>query len=218
MKESIQSFLQPTILINSQHPEIIDKANELITNIALPEEKAQRIFYFIRDDIRYEFRAKFEEEQYRASYVLQERKGFCTQKAILFCALARCCGIPAGLYFYDIIDHSLPEHLIAFMRTQILYHHGIVALFLNNAWHRYDATLDIDLVSKQQLIPVEFHPDRDCLMHAKTRTGKPHINYCTDYGLFADVSFTEILSWFKQAYPHLVEKYENYQINEKREQ
>jgi len=200
-------FVIPTKLIESQHQAVVRKAAELTDGIITAEDRARNIFYFIRDEIRYEFRAKFDEQKYLASYILQDGKGFCSQKAILFCALARSCGIPAGIYFYDIIDHSLPGQFVSIMKTRILFHHAIAALHLNGAWHKYDATLDIQLTEKNDLHPVEFSPDRDCLMRERTRSGSKHIEYIKEHGLYPDVSFGEIINWFREGYPHLVERY-----------
>jgi len=206
-EQSLQRFLIPTKCIESQHPTIIAKAKELTDENVTVEEKARSIFYFIRDKIRYEFRAKFHERAYLASQILHEGKGFCTQKAILFCALARSCGIPAGIYFYDIVDYLLPDSVVAFMNTRILYRHGITALYLNGAWYKYDATLDSTLTRKNSFPPVEFSPDRDCLISKRTSSGRKFIEYIHEHGLYADVSFEQILTWFKQGYPRLVDKY-----------
>jgi len=203
----MEKFLTPTRLIDSDHPEIMAQATQLTRDGQSQSKKAAKIFYFVRDEIRYEFKAKPFEFQYHASFILKDRKGFCTQKAILFCALARACGIPAGVYFFDIIDHALPKRMVALMRTNYLYRHGITALWLNGVWRLYDATLQIDLVRQQQFVPVEFDPDRDCLFQPHTLTGAPHIAYVKDHGLQADVDHAEIIEWLSSAYPHLTAKY-----------
>ena len=202
--KSLKEFVVPTKLIDSQNPAIIAKAGELTTNVVQVEDKAKYIFYFVRDNIHYNFRAKFDEEEYLASNILKKARGFCTQKAILFCALARSCGIPAGIHFYDIVDYTLPKRIVKIMRTRTLYHHGITALYLNGNWYKYDATLDIHMMKKNHLYPVEFNPNKNCLMNKKTPSDGRHIEYVRDHGLFTDVSFEEIMSWFKQGYPHLL--------------
>lgn len=206
----LENFLKPTRHIDSDHPEIMKKVAELSRDCRTDTEKAEKLFYFVRDKIIYEFRAKPFEHQYTASFVLKEGKGFCTQKAILFSGLARACSIPAGVYFYDIIDHALPKRMVLLMRTNYLYRHGICALHLNGKWHRYDATLQIDLVKRNQFIPVEFAPDRDCLFHPQTKTGAPHIEYVKDHGLVADVNYAEIIGWLTKAYPHLTARYQSF--------
>ncbi len=200
----LNQYLKPTKLINYNHPEIIQKANELTVDFEKQEEKAQALFCFIRDEIRYVFHADREKEFYKASSILEKGRGFCTQKSILFCALARACNIPAGIHFYDIDDFTLPPNFVDLLRTKTLYRHGIVSLYLNGKWNKYDATLDIKLVNRNKLIPVEFFPDRDCFMQDKTQSGEKHIEYVNDYGLVADVSYEEIRSWFKKHYAHLI--------------
>ena len=201
---NLNRYLVATQLINSSHPKIIDKAIELTKDLDTPDEKARNLFYFMRDEIRYVFHADKEKEFYQASSILEKGRGFCTQKSILFCALARASNIPAGIYFYDIDDYTLPKNFVNLLRTRRLYRHGIVSLFLNGEWHKYDATLDIKLVNRNKLVPVEFIPNQDCLMHAKTQTGEKHIEYVKDYGMVADVSYEEIRSWFKKYYGHLM--------------
>ena len=197
-------YLQATKLINSNHFEIVQKTNELTSASDIPEEKARALFYFVRDQIRYVFHADSDEKFYDAASILEKGRGFCTQKSILFCALARACEIPAGIHFYDIDDYTLPPNFVSLLRTRRLYRHGIVSLYLNGKWNNYDATLDIELVNRNNLIPVEFSPEHDCLMNEKTKSGEQHIEYVKDYGLCADVSFEEIKSWFKQYYGHLL--------------
>ncbi len=197
-------FLEPTQLIDSNHPEIIAQSKHLTQPTDSPAEKARQIFYFIRDEIRYDFRLKYTPAEYQASQILKAGRGFCIQKAILFSALARSCGIPAGIYFYDIIDHTLTDFFAKMLRTRMLYHHGIVALHLNGEWFKFDATLDAPLSNRKDYTMVEFFPDQDCLLPAVTKTGEKHIEYAADYGLFPDVSFENIMMWMQAGYPHLL--------------
>jgi len=203
-ENNLKRYLAATQLIDCSHLEIVKKKNELTQVTDTPEEKARKLFYFIRDEIRYVFHADRDEHFYHASAILEKGRGFCTQKSILFCALARACNIPAGIHFYDIDDYTLPKNFVALLRTKRLYRHGIVSPYLNGKWNKYDATLDIKLVNRNNLIPVEFFPDRDCFMRDKTQSGDKHIEYVKNYGLVSDVSFNEIRSWFKMYYGHLM--------------
>jgi len=204
MNESFEKFLAPTPLIEADHPAIWAKAETLMEGAVGPAEKARCLFDFVRDEVGYVFRAPVREARaFRASEILRVRRGYCTQKAILFCALARSCRIPAGICFYDIVDHTLSERVVRLLRTRTLVHHGVAALHLNGVWRVFDATLDRRLVEQNNLIPVEFDPEQDCLMHPETRDGRKHVEYVEDYGLVADVSFEELMGWFKEGYPHL---------------
>jgi len=203
MKKLFQDFLEPTLTINSNDPFIIRKSAEIFGDAKSAIEKAEKLFYFVRDEIRYVFRADLQPEMYRASNILKNGRGFCTQKAIVFCALARSCGIPSGIHFYNIVDYTLPKHFAELLKTNVMYRHGVTALFLNGKWLKYDATLDINLVNNNGIIPVEFSPDKDCLMKKLTNDGKKHIEYIKDFGLYSDVKFEQIYQWFDEYYPHI---------------
>jgi transglutaminase-like putative cysteine protease len=202
--ENLKPFLHSTKLINARHVDIRSKLLQLINDGDEPAIKASKLFYFMRDQIRYAFYAGSDEDDYYASNILAKRKGFCTQKAILFCALARAAKIPAGIYFYDIVDYTLPDSVVELLRTKTLYRHGIVSLFLSGKWIKYDATLDSQLVQRNNLFPVEFSATEDCLMFDKTKDSRKHIEYVRDYGLYSDCTFDEISTWFKKHYSHLL--------------
>ena len=200
---NLERYLQTTELIDFEHEMIQEKANELARGSSNPAAITEKIFYFVRDEIRYAFRVPHDAGEFKASAILRAKMGFCTQKAILFCALARKNNIPAGIYFYDIIDHSLPERFAELLRTRTMFRHAVPTLNLDGVWRKLDATLDLKLVEKNGLFPVEFSSHQDCLMPLKKRDGGKHIEYANAYGLYGDVSFNGIKHWFELYYAHL---------------
>lgn len=203
MQTLYKKYLVSTPLIESDHPQIISQARKLTNHTNSNQEKIRSIFYFVRDEIKYNFGIPPNESAVKASMTLKARKGFCTQKAILFCSLARSCSIPSAINFYDIIDHTLSNYIAGILKTKKLIRHGVPAVKLNNTWKQYDATLDIHLIQKKGLKPVEFSADRDCMMHSTTKNGNKHIEYVHDYGLTHDVTYQQIRYWMKKGYPHL---------------
>lgn len=203
MQTFAEKFRMPTLLIESEHPQIRDQAHKLTLSQKSDQEKVKAIFYFIRDEIKYIFGVPPSESAVKASSVLQAKRGFCTQKAILFCSLARSCSIPCGIHFYDIIDHDMSDYIADILTTRKLIRHGIPAVRLKNQWIQYDATLNISLVKKKKLKSVEFSPDHNCLMHSTTLNGNKHIEYIHDYGMAPDVTFEQIIGWMKEGYAHL---------------
>ncbi len=203
MQYKNNKYVKSTTLIESNHPLIIATAKKLTSSAKSNQDKIKSLFYFIRDEIKYIFGVPPNESAVKASTILQAKKGFCTQKAILFCSLARSCSIPSAIHFYDIIDHDLSDYIAGILKTRKLIRHGILAVMYNDSWIQYDATLDLELVTKKKLRPVDFSPDQDCLMPSTTLTGSKHIEYVHDYGLTHDVSYQQIMMWMKQGYPHL---------------
>lgn len=70
----IEKYLQATKLIDSDHPDIVKQTESLIQGLLSPEEMAQSIFYFVRDEIRYVFRASLNREHYFASDILKKNE------------------------------------------------------------------------------------------------------------------------------------------------
>jgi len=204
MDQNLEKYLKPTDLMDWEHPVIQEKAAQLFFHKDSPVQKAEPLFDFIRE-IPYAFHISFSAEDYKASAILKANRGFCTQKAILFCTLARCAGIPAGIHFYDIVDYTLADHFTQFLKTNTLVYHGITSLYLNGKWLQYDATIDTRLAARKGMRPVVFSRDKDCLNPPYGLNNQPNIEYIKDRGLYADVTFSDLQNWYKKNYSHLSE-------------
>ena len=195
-----EECLHPTEFIDPTHPSIVECLASLQVDTLSPPEQAQVLFEFVRDKIRYEFMAKFEKDEYVASQTLAKGKGFCVQKALLLCALGRAAKIPTALVLSDLRDNTLPEKIVSAMGTNIMYHHGFNAFYLNGSWIKVDASLSADLVAKKGYRLVEFDGERDALQEATTQAGNPHAEYVCIHGLYADLPFDQMIQTFMNAY------------------
>ncbi|UCD74101.1 MAG: transglutaminase domain-containing protein [Phycisphaerales bacterium] len=196
----VKDCLSPTRFIDCGHPSIQAKAHELAPPSLPPVERAVRLFDFVRDRIQYEFKAKLQERDYVASNVLACGTGFCVQKAVLLCALARAAGIPAAVMLTDLRDHTLPPKLAEGMGTNVLYHHGLVALYLKGRWVKADASLSPDLVEKKGYRQVVFDGREDALLAATTLNGEAHADYLRWHGMYADLPFAQMVRAFGDGY------------------
>ena len=107
--EIYQLYTQPENYIESNDPEIIRIAQEIVGNETNPYLKAMRITVFIGDNIAYEP----QDQERGAKWALTNRKGDCSEYSYLFTALCRAVGIPAriqaGFSFHtddEIIDQG----------------------------------------------------------------------------------------------------------------
>ena len=83
-------FLRPTPTIDSDQEKIQDTARRLTEGCTDDADKAVRLFYFVRDSIRYNvFMISVFKEDFIASRILEWGKGYCVQKAVLLTALGR---------------------------------------------------------------------------------------------------------------------------------
>ena len=190
---ALDQYLDPSPFIDSDAESIKRKALQLTGNVEEEGEKAKRLFYFVRDGIKYDaFLPRSCPECFQASYVLSRGRGYCVQKAVLLVALARASGIPARLRFAKIRNHLIPQQLLKIRKTDVFEYHGYTDLYLKGKWVKATPTFDLKLCQKTRLIPVDFDGEHDAMLHPYSQDGRLHIEYLLDRGPFEDVPFDEI--------------------------
>jgi len=195
MKTEFDQFLGPTFYIDCDTESVQEKSRELVRGITGDREKAIRIFYAVRDGIKYTiFGDRSLPEHFRASYVLSAGQGYCVQKAILFVALARAASIPARLRFAAIRNHLMPKDLLEKRGSDFLAYNGYADLAIEGSWVKAAPTFDIVCCRNAGLRSVEFDGVHDALLPSQTPDGRRHIEYAEDRGFFQDVPFDEIMA------------------------
>lgn len=195
-----EDCLGPTPSIDSDHPSVRAVVARLGLHDLSVVERAARLFEFVRDEFRYEFMAKLTPEEYRASYVLEAGCGFCVQKSVLLCALARSAAVPCALVLSDLVDHSLSARIVKALGTNVMYHHGLNAFYLGGRWLLADASLSPDVVSRKGYRQQGFDGTADALLPATTLTGAAHAEYVRFHGAYANLPFEQMMSAFAAAY------------------
>ena len=195
MALTMEQYLKPTQTIDSDSQSIIEKANSLSKDCVSAEESAVRLFYFVRDEIRYNiYMTSVFIEDFKASSVLDWGKGYCVQKAVLLSALARAAKIPRRLVFAMIKNHRVPEHIVKKLGSNIFPRHGYNQFFLNENWVSVAATFDRDLCEKNDLPAVEFDGKNDAILPGKDLKGNPYIEYIEKFSPCEDLPF----EWIRQ--------------------
>ncbi len=183
-------FLEPTYTIDSDSDAIAEKAKELTGQCLDMEEKAVRLFYYVRDRVRYNvYMISAFEEDFRASQVLFWKKGYCVQKAVLLAALGRAAGIPSRLAFAKIKNHRVPSHLVRELGTNVFPRHGYNQFFINGKWVSSAATFDRELCRRNGLPLVEFDGKNDAVLPERDLSGRPYIEYLEKFDPTADLPF-----------------------------
>ena len=164
----MKQYLQVTEIINWQHPEILQLAQELSQGKNNPEEIAKACFQWVRDEIRHSVDYKMNPVTCLASEVLKHKTGYCYAKSHLLAALLRANSIPAGFCYQrlSVYDDGAPYCL-----------HGFNAVYLPQyGWYRMDARGNKKGVNAQFTPPMEqlafrlnFPEEIDC----KTIFAKP---------------------------------------------
>lgn len=194
------SYLLSTSFIDGDHPDVMETARSLTEGIEEDIPRAVRLFYFVRDQIRYNpFVPRFLPEHFRASRTLSQGEGFCVQKAVLLAALARAVGIPSRLGFAVLRNHRLPERLARFLIGDQLPDHGYVELYLEGRWVKATPAFDGYTSGRNRMDPVAFDGIHHALLPSRTVEGNLLIEYLSFRGEFADVPFPQIQEWLAPA-------------------
>lgn len=198
-------YLEPSRFIDSDHPAIIALAEDVAGTVGDDIARAVRLYYEVRDRIRYNpYAVHREPESHRASATLAAGEGWCVPKAILLAALCRAAGIPARLGFADVCNHLSTERMRQTMQTNIFYFHGYTSIFLEDRWVKATPAFNIELCDKFGLHALEFNGREDSLYQAFDRSGNRHMEYLNERGEFPDLPFEEMMAVFRQHYPALM--------------
>jgi hypothetical protein len=191
--------MEPTAFMDSDSASVAALAHS-VRGDGPPAQQAARLFEHVRDAIQYEFRAKLTRDEYRASRVLAEGKGFCVQKSVLLCALLRAARIPSAIVLCDLKDYTLPTRIIEAMGTDTMFHHGLNAVHLDGRWRLADASLSPDVVERKRYRRVDFNGEDDALFPKTTLDDVPHAEVIRFHGMYGELPFNQMMGAFVAAY------------------
>lgn len=201
MQETAPRYLNPTAIIDSDHPDITAHAEKTIGGANAPVDKAVKLYYAVRDGIWYDpYYPFYLPEHYRASNVLKSGRGYCVCKASLLCALGRACRIPSRVGFADVKNHLATRQLLEFLGSDLFVYHGYVEFFLEDRWVKATPAFNKELCAKHNVAPLEFNGHEDSIFHPFNLEHKQFMEYTADHGVFADIPLDMILAAWKAAY------------------
>ncbi len=201
-KESrLTEYLIPTEIIDCDHGAVVDFARNSTTGLQTPKDRAIRLYYRVRDEIRYDpYQIDLSVPGMRASTTLKSGRGWCVPKATLLTACCRALGIPARLGFADVRNHLSTARMRRYMRTDIFHWHGYAAIYLDRRWLKATPAFNIQLCERFNLKPLEFDGCSDSIHHPFDQLGKKHMEYVRYRGEMADVPLKEIRNVFERYY------------------
>lgn len=125
----IKQALKPTPLVQSNDPQIIAKAQEIVAGEQDPAQMALKLTRWVHSNVQKISNIGVPS----AIEVLQTRQGDCNEHTVLLTALARAAGLPArmaaGLVLADLQGQG-----------PAFYYHAWVEFWLGTSWHAVDPT------------------------------------------------------------------------------
>ena len=199
------AWLAPTYFLDYQTPSVQDFVRRAVGDAQTPRDKAVRLFYAVRDGIRYDpYAFRVEREWYRASHTLAMGYSYCVPKGVLYAAGLRSLGIPARPGFADVRNHLSTERLIKLMGTDLFTWHGYVSVLLDGRWLKASPVFNIEMCERFHVLPMEFDGTSDSLMQPYNARNQKHMEYVNFHGEFDDLPFDLLSEEMHRDYPGLV--------------
>lgn len=194
-------YLMPTGFMDYETPAVSEFAGEVAGKEKTAINKAVKLYYAVRDGIRYDpYRFDLSREGLTASVVLERKAAFCIPKAVLLAAVARAQGIPSRLGFADVINHLSSERMRKMMKTNVFAFHGYTELYLEGQWVKATPAFNLSLCEATGVIPLEFDGRKNSQFQQYDTKGNRHMEYILDRGQYADLPYEEMLKVFVEFY------------------
>jgi hypothetical protein len=203
---NMNEYLQSSEFFDFDKSSVSIKAKEITKNLQTDKEKAIALFYWVRDEIKYNMLTYIPsvEANFKASVTLRRGNGFCVSKSILLSSFARAVGIPARIHLVDLINHKISQKVIDFMQTNVMHYHGYSELYLDGKWVKLTPSFDKGTADKGGFHPMcEFDGECDAVFPEYDDDGNRFGEYVLDRGVHADLPLEEIERVFLEKYPSI---------------
>lgn len=201
-----EEYLRPTEFFDFNHPEVAAFTDATIEGVSSDIEKSVKLFYAIRDEIRYDpYQMRAEAEAFKASYALIQGASYCIPKANLLVACARRAAIPAAIGLSDVTNHMCTERFQELIGgTDLFPHHGYAVMYLDGEWIKAAPAFNIHLCDKFGVTPTEFDGRHHALLQEYDKHGHKHMEYVTDSGIWSDFPYDRVISDYVAFYPDTI--------------
>jgi transglutaminase-like putative cysteine protease len=198
-------YLIPGQFIDSNDRGIAAFAREAAGTSGDERERAIRLYHAVRDGILYDPYVDYSDPgNYRASSVLERKRGYCVSKASLLAAVSRAAGIPARVGYADVKNHMTSERLHEKLGTDTYRWHSYTDLFLEGRWVKATPAFNLTLCQRLGVEALEFDGRSDSLFQEYDPAGRRHMEYLQHRGTFSDVPFDTIVADFRVHYPAMM--------------
>jgi transglutaminase-like putative cysteine protease len=197
----VHASLSPSATVDSDHPAVVSFAKEHTEGAQGDGERAVRLYYAVRDGIRYDpYSVQLTVPGLRASATVEAGRAWCVPKAVLLAAACRALEIPARLGFADVKNHLSTRRLREAMKSDVFYWHGYTAIQIEGRWLKATPAFNIELCDKFRIKPLEFNGREDSIYHPFDLEGRRHMEYLRFHDEYDDVPIDEIMASFTKHY------------------
>lgn len=167
---------------------------------------AVQLYEKVRDGFLYDpYHLDISSDALIASKVIQKKRAWCVEKALVMIACLRALEIPARFGFAIVVNHLGIEKLETYLKRKEIVFHGFVSVFLDGKWVICTPAFDRKVCRLAGVEPLVWDGETDSLFQAFSKD-KKNMEYIKYYGFFEEIPFDLMRSEMELYYPHLFEQ------------
>jgi transglutaminase-like putative cysteine protease len=166
--------------------------------------RAVRLFYAVRDGLRYEvYQNDLSRAGMRASSIIERGYGFCIHKSLVYAAVTRAVGIPSRIVLGDVRNHLASPRLRELVGGDLFRFHCLTSVYLDGQWIKATPVFNKTLCRMYQMTPLDFDGETDSVYHPYDEQGRRHMEFVHWHGQFDDFPYQMVVSGIREAHPRL---------------
>ena len=198
------STLQATEFLDYDTQTVADYTNQVVGSEQDPVKQAVKLFYAVRDKIRYDvYGVNMSRQGMKASSIINNKVGFCIHKSIVFATAARYLGIPSRLTFSDVRNHLSSPALKKLVGGDVFNYHAYAEIYLQGRWVKATPVFNLMLCYLFKMDPLEFDGVNDATLQPYDKKGEKCLEFINYHGSFNDLPYKQCITALKQHHPLL---------------
>jgi hypothetical protein len=197
----------PTEFLDHDSPAVRDFLARTLPDRHRPvSELAVDLYYAVRDGLEYEiYGVDFSRGAMRASAIVEQRRGLCIHKSILYAACTRALGIPSRLAFADVRNHVASPRLKRYLGGDVVHYHCFTRLHLAGRWVSATPVFSARLCRLYRMTPLDFDGSTDAVLQPLDDQGKAQMEFVREHGTFDDLPYEQVIAGLRSSHPRLFE-------------
>lgn len=201
----MEKYLQSTKLLEVNSKSTLALIKEIDPK-ASKREQAIALYYKVRDMFIYDpYHLDLRPAGLKSSVILQKKRAWCVEKAIVLATGLRALGIPTKLGYGIVVNHIGTERLSSYLQRHEIVFHGYTSVLIDGKWVKATPAFDRGVCRISKVAPLDWDGKSDAMLQAY-QGEKQFMEYIHIYGEFDDVPIALMNSEMKKYYPHLFEK------------
>lgn len=201
-RSELVPFLAETDTVQFRHAEM-QAFLESIQRYDDQRLQAIAIYEYVRDSFIYDpYHLDLRPEALLSTAIIQRKRAWCVEKAVVTVAAMRCFEIPARFGFGIVKNHIGVEKLLYYLRREEIVFHGFVEVYLNERWIKCTPAFDPRICKLSGVPVLDWDGIHDSLFQP---FAGEHLfmEYLHFYGAFADIPYELMHTEMYKYYPHL---------------